>query len=238
MSPFLSFLRVCKKNNYSEFLSKQSSPDMIHIYKPLIIYCTRINRSNISTLLSTTAGLKLPKRLELAYINTARCNRRGAINKEACINTPSIKTHPSWDTCLLPARGYSRHAKNGPQELFIKMAVKPRNMWQKTRGSGGPRRPSGPSERCLEDDTRVLGRVRVCHWLFVGVNLEAHQGSSVTEHKHTVQSNLGSVRLWFMTDPVRAGWRDLSPAEACKSGLFSLVNNCEIWGVGCACVCT
>lgn len=46
--------------------------------------------------------------------------------------------------------------------------------------------------------------------------------------KHTVQSKLGSVRVWFMTDPVGAGWWDLSPAQACKSGLFSLINICEI----------
>lgn len=195
------------------------------IYKPLIIYCTRINRSNISTLLSTTAGLKLPKRLELAHINTARCNRPGAINKEPHINMPSIKTHPSWDTRLLPARSYSGHAKLGPQEVAKHFKAR---ICGKRPGQRGPRRLAGPSERRLKDDTRVLGRVRVCHWLFVGVNLEAHQESSVTEHKHTVQSNLGSVRLWFLTDPVRAGWRDLSPAEACKSGLFSLVNNCEM----------
>lgn len=147
---------------------------------------------------------------------------------------PSIKTHPSWDTCLLPARGYSGQAKLGLQDISKRFKA---GMCGKRPGQRGPRRLSGPSERRLKDDTRVLASVRVCHWLFVGVNLEAHQGSSVTEHKHTVQSNLGSVRLWFMTDPVRAGWRDLSPAEACKSGLFSLVNNCEIWGGGCARVC-
>lgn len=114
MSSFLSFYRVCKTQLWTPIKTIIAWND---IYKPLIIYCTGINRSNISTLLSTTAGLKLPKRLELAYINTARCNRRGAINKEPCINMPSIKTHPSWDTCLLPARGYSSHAKLGPQEV-------------------------------------------------------------------------------------------------------------------------
>lgn len=40
----------------------------------------------------------------------------------------------------------------------------------------------------------------------------------------TVQSVLASVVVWFMTDPVGAGWRDLSPTQACKSGLFSLRN--------------
>lgn len=40
---------------------------------------------------------------------------------------------------------------------------------------------------------------------------------------HTVQSKLRSVKAWFMTDPVRARWRDLSPTQACKSGLFRAV---------------
>lgn len=141
----------------------------------------------------------------------------------------SINTHPAWDTCLLTADGYSSHTKLGPQEVSRRFKAR---ICGKRAGQRGPGWLSELSERCLKDDTHVLGMAHVCHWLFVGVNLEAHQGSSVTEHKHTVQSNLGSVRLWFMTDPVRAGWRDLSPAEACKSGLFSLVNICEIWGEG------
>lgn len=84
------------------------------------------------------------------------------------------------------------------------------------------------SKRCLKDDVDVLGMAHVCRSFFVHVNLEADQGSGVTEHKRTVQSKLRSVEVWFMTGRVRAGWRDLSTAEACKSGLFKLVNNCEI----------
>lgn len=111
-----------------------------------------------------------------------------------------------------------------------------RNLSTSDRRPGQRRRARGPqhlsklSKRRLKDDTRVLGTVHICHSLFVHVNLEAYQGSSVTQHKHTVQSQLGSVRAWFMTDQVGAGWRDLSPAQACKSGLFSRINNCEIHG--------
>lgn len=56
--------------------------------------------------------------------------------------------------------------------------------------SEGPQRISAVSERRLKDDTDVLGTVRVCHLLFVRVNLEADQEGSVTEHKHTVGANL------------------------------------------------
>lgn len=132
-----------------------------------------MKRCNIGTLLSTTAGLKLPKRLELAYINTARRNRRGAIDKEPCINMLSINTHPARDTCLLAARGYSSRAKLGPQE--VSRRFKARTCGERA-GQRGPRWLSELSERRLKDDTHVLGAAHVCHWLFVGVNLEAHQG--------------------------------------------------------------
>lgn len=57
-------------------------------------------------------------------------------------------------------------------------------------GQRWPQRLSKVSKRRLKDDTDVLGTAHVCHSLFVRVNLEVYQGSSVT-----IQSNLSYNRL-------------------------------------------
>lgn len=77
---------------------------------------------------------------------------------------------------------HTLYARLNPQEgilvHMVKHLVSDGKAW-------GPQRLSKVSERRLKDDTDVPGTARVCHSLFVHVNLKAYQGSSVTEHKHT-----------------------------------------------------
>lgn len=101
---------------------------------------------------------------------------------------------------------------------------------------GGPRQPSSPAVLTVKAPSQRWHR---CPWhstrqsaVFCSCTPESGSGERchITECKHTVQSKLRSVEVWFMTDPVRARWRDLSSTGACKSGLLSLINNCEILG--------